>query len=96
MGQIIFSTIFSGGAGNINIVSNETEPATVFQFDQTTKGDKSITLPMGNHPFSITGAAPAGAGGNITLNISGNITGTHTISFPAGRIPPHFINIHVK
>lgn len=71
MGNINILTVFSGGVGSLDITSHET--GQVFHFTQVTTNVQTVTMPMGNHIFSIRGVAPAGTGGNILLKITGDI-----------------------
>ena len=87
MGVIHFSTQFSGGVGSLDITNHQT--GNVLHFTPTTTNPQNMTLPKGTHIFTVTGVAPAGTGGNIALDVTGNIPAEIKQNFPAGVVPPH-------
>ncbi|HTR29541.1 MAG TPA: hypothetical protein VMH27_09745 [Puia sp.] len=93
MGTVRFSTIFSGGVGSLTIISNDAR--VTLQFNQASHQPQPVVLPQGSHIFSINGAAPNGPGGNIELDITGDLPGPIKQNFAAGLVPPHPLIIFV-
>jgi len=101
MGQVTFSTVFSGGQGNLDIICSA--PQTTLSFTDANPGAQSLTLPIGNNILSIRGAAPAGfddgsgtlQGGNISLSIIGDIPAEIDQNFPGGDIPTHSLILFI-
>ena len=93
MGVINFKTVFFGGVGVLDIISYDSDQK--LPFTQVSNTSQTMTLAEGSHIFSIRGTAPAGAGGNIALSITGDIPAEIDQNFPSGNIPPHSLIIYV-
>jgi len=85
MGQVTFTAAFSGGFGNLDI-SFDDIPDELHLDPGNTSG--TVTLPPGADVYSVSGDSPTGPGGNIDLEITGDILAPIQMSFPPGLIIP--------
>lgn len=86
MGQITFTTEFSGGTGTLTVSFDDI--SDVLNFNENSTGPQSVQLDSGAHIYTVSGAAPNGPGGNIQLSISGDVSSINQ-SFNGGLIPPN-------
>jgi hypothetical protein len=95
MGQIIFSSKFNGGVGNLSIALKSNAKSYHVSLDVNHPSCILLDVPTEWIAGSITGNAPNSAIGSVSLNISGNIDQPFNHSFNAGIIDPYTFGFNV-
>jgi hypothetical protein len=86
MSIVTFNTIFSGGAGDLQI-SFDTVPG-VLHFSDLNPGSLQVDLPPGVTNYTVSGNASPGPGGNIHLDVTGAVLTPDSRDFGPGLILP--------
>ncbi len=92
MGQVIFSSTFFGGNGNLDISFQDIPDRLHLTPNHRTE---TVTLPEGVDTYTISGDSPNGAGGNIHLNVSGDVMSEIDKDFRPGLIDPQDFTVIV-
>ncbi|MFI5161206.1 MAG: hypothetical protein ACHQHN_08005 [Sphingobacteriales bacterium] len=89
MGTVTFKATFPPGDGTIAIVI---DGAATLNFNAD--GQQDVQLDAGSHEYSASGAAPA-SGGNIRLDISGDVIAASPRFYGPRVFPPDDNTIEV-
>jgi len=95
MGQVTFTTVFSGGKGTLIVMGNDS--TQILKFTDENQGPKTMDLDIGHQFISVSGSSPEGdhQNGNIELTISGDVDTEVVKNLPSGHILPQSIMISV-
>lgn len=91
MGVVNFTVTISGGAGDLNISFDNI--GGTLHFDETNPGPRMVALPVGVNNYTIDGNSPPG--GNVHLDVNGDIAAPESRDFGAGPILPQTFPIYV-
>jgi hypothetical protein len=83
MCTVTFTPTFSGGLGSVDILIDDTTTLTF-----NTDDPQTISLPSGNHDYTVSGGASPGPGGGIQIDITGDAITDTPLKYGAGLILP--------